>query len=785
MIKEGLYEQIINEEVLENLNELDKEKYIIDKEKLDNEEARAILAQYIESVIRKALNYVRDKAKEDNEKLLKQIEACNKIVYILSEVSNEDDIKKYKISENGEMLTALYSKINNKRAISKEKAIRPVTPISQSSLFTGATMEPNMLSELNKEILSCDSIDLLVSFVKWSGIRCLIESLEEAALNGKKIRIITTSYMGATDEKAIYELAKLPNIEIKISYDTERTRLHAKAYMFKRNTGFTTAYIGSSNISNVALTSGLEWNIKITEQDSFDIVKKFEATFESYWNDGEFVLFTGTDEDKLKLRMALRKENKEVERENNFLFDIKPYSYQKEILERLDAERKLFNKNKNLVIAATGVGKTVISAFDYKNYCKENKGQVNRLLFVVHREEILKQARDTFRAILKNNNFGELMVGGRTPENIDHLFVSIQSLNSKKLFEVTSEDYYDFIIVDEFHHAAAPSYQKLLSYYKPKILLGLTATPERNDEKEIFSYFEDRIGAEIRYGKSGDRSFARMSVMAGVKEDFNEENEVEITKKLRNLFHINSRRLIEFFNKIINEEIDIYNVNNEEKLMMNMMYYTFYNNCPEKENLNSLQEGLERLLKNKNMMAEVKEILKYNYHKLGFVDKRVELGFDCPMDLHCNYTRNQIMAALDYFNGEKKPAFREGVKCFADKKLDVFFITLNKSEKDFSPSTLYEDYAINEKLFHWQSQSTTSVESVTGKRYINHKKENSKIVLFVRENQKDNGITSSYTYLGLAEYKSHMGSKPISITWELQEEIPSWMINKANKSIII
>ena len=292
-----------------------------------------------------------------------------------------------------------------------------------------------MLGELNKEILSCDSIDLLVSFVKWSGIRCIIESLREATINNnKKLRIITTSYMGATDEKAIYELAKLPNIEIKISYDTERTRLHAKAYMFKRNTGFTTAYIGSSNISNVALTSGLEWNIKITEQDSFDIVKKFEATFESYWNDGEFVLFTGTDEDKLKLRMALRKENKEVERENNFLFDIKPYSYQKEILERLDAERKLFNKNKNLVIAATGVGKTVISAFDYKNYCEENKGQVNRLLFVVHREEILKQARDTFRAILKNNNFGELMVGGRTPENIDHLFVSIQSLNSKKLF---------------------------------------------------------------------------------------------------------------------------------------------------------------------------------------------------------------------------------------------------------------------------------------------------------------------------------------------------------------
>ena len=1054
MIKEGLYEQIINEEVINNLNGLNKDDYIIDTEKIDNEEARALLSQYIESVIRRSLNYVRDKAKEDNEKLLKQIEACNKIINILSEVSNEDDIKKYRIDENGEMLTALYSKINNKRALSKEKAVRPVTSLSQSSLFTGAALEPNMLGELNKEILSCDSIDLLVSFVKWSGIRCLIESLREAALNGKKIRIITTSYMGATDEKAIYELAELPNTEVKISYDTERTRLHAKAYMFKRETGFTTAYIGSSNISNAALTSGLEWNIKITEQDSFDIVKKFEATFESYWNDGEFVSFKGTDEDKLMLKRALRKEKVVEENEFNFVFDIKPFSYQKEILERLDAERKLFNKYRNLVIAATGVGKTVISAFDYKNFCNENKGKANRLLFVVHREEILKQARDTFRAVLKNNNFGELMVGGRTPESFDHLFVSIQSLNSKKLYELTTKDYFDFIIVDEFHHAAAPSYQKLLSYYKPNILLGLTATPERSDEKEIFSYFEDRISAEIRlpeaidrkllspfqyfavtddidlskvkwsrkgydtkelsnlytssdirvtqivnslnkyitdinstiglgfcvsiehakfmaarfnefnipaialtsessleernrakeslvngkikfifvvdlynegvdipevntilflrptesltvflqqlgrglrlsegkdcltvldfvgqahrnynfeekfraligksnrsvkdniengfltlpkgcyvqlekqakeyilrnikslnnnkarlislisnfknesfeeltlenflnyyglslidfYGKSGNRSFNRMAQLAGVRDDFAEVDEIEITKKLRNLFHINSRRLIKFMVDIIDGQIDLYGVKGEEELMLNMMYYTFYNNEPVKEGLNSLEEGLEKILENKIMMSEVKEILSYNYHHLSFVDKKVELDFNCPLDLHCEYTRDQIMAALDYFNGDGKPAFREGVKYFADKELDVFFITLNKSEKDFSPSTLYEDYAINESLFHWQSQSTTSVESTTGQRYINHKKIGSKVALFVRETQKRDGLTTPYTYLGLAEYRSHTGSKPISFVWELQEEIPSWLINKANKSIII
>lgn len=411
-MKQGLYEQIINTKILEELDGINKENFIIDKENIDNEEAKVLLSQYIESVIRRSLNYIRDKEKEKDYKLLRQIEACNKIINILSEISDEEDIKKYKIDENGEILTALYSKINNKRTLTKEKAIRPVTPLSQSSLFTGASLEPNMLSELNKEILSCDSIDLLVSFVKWSGIRCLMDSLEEATQGGKKLRIITTSYMGATDFKAINELSKLPNTEIKISYDTERTRLHAKAYMFKRDTGFTTAYIGSSNLSNAALTSGLEWNIKITEQDSFDIVRKFEATFESYWNDSEFISYKGSDEDKIRLKRSLRNELKTEENDFNFTFDIRPYSYQKEILDKLKVEREIFNKNRNLVIAATGVGKTVISAFDYKNYCNDNKGKANRLLFVVHREEILKQARDTFRAILKNNNFGDLMVGG-------------------------------------------------------------------------------------------------------------------------------------------------------------------------------------------------------------------------------------------------------------------------------------------------------------------------------------------------------------------------------------
>ena len=138
-MKEGLYEQVINKEILQQLENIEQENFIIDKDKIDKEEAKAILSQYISQVIRKSLNYIRDKEKEDSEKLIKQIQACNDIINILSQVSNEEDIKKYEIDKNGEMLNALYSKINNKRAINNKAAIRPITPLSQSYRFRSRT----------------------------------------------------------------------------------------------------------------------------------------------------------------------------------------------------------------------------------------------------------------------------------------------------------------------------------------------------------------------------------------------------------------------------------------------------------------------------------------------------------------------------------------------------------------------------------------------------------------------------------------------------------------------
>lgn len=419
-------------------------------------------------IVQKSLDYLKE-----TDGLSGQIQLCNNLISIMAEATGETVLKDMSVEMGAEMLLALLDKQNSNYAFTeKAKVPRPVTSIAQSSLFTGAVREPSMFEELKREIASSDGIDMLVSFIKWSGLRLIIDELKEFTQKGKQLRIITTSYMGATDVKAIEELRKLPNTKIKVSYDTKRTRLHAKTYIFYRETGYSTAYVGSSNLSNAAISSGLEWNVKVTEKDLPTTMGKIAATFETYWNDKEFSPYCNGDVDVLA--KALRSEQIVAENGPGYYFEIRPYPYQQEILDKLEAERQVRNRWRNLVVAATGTGKTVISAFDYKRFKASNPGKTCNLLFIAHREEILKQSLDCFRGVLKDYNFGELFVGRYQPTSLNHLFMSVQTFNAKAFDPFTSPDFYDYIVVDEFHHAAAPTYQKLLAYYHPKILLGLS-----------------------------------------------------------------------------------------------------------------------------------------------------------------------------------------------------------------------------------------------------------------------------------------------------------------------
>ena len=401
MLHPGLYEQVINNALTGELAEIPEARKSVAP--IDKAEASKVLAQYLADVVQKGLDNVLDNGGD----ISAQIGLTNQIVDLIQHTTKEADFAALGVDRRAEQLLALLRETDPRLAVGKTAADieRPETSIAQSSLFTGAVHEPQMFTELKKEIVSADRIDMLVSFIKWSGLRLIMDELREFTQNGGELRIITTSYMGATDVKAIEELRQLPNTQIKVSYNTKTTRLHAKAYIFYRNTGFTTAYVGSSNLSNAALTSGLEWNTKVTKRDLPETIDKIAATFEYYWNDREFEYYDEGQKERLARALKAEKyfdtNNAEV-----YTMDIHPYSYQQEILDKLEAERTVRGYTRNLVVAATGTGKTVISALDYKCFRKQNPDKPCRLLFVAHREEILKQSLYTFRAVLKDANFG-------------------------------------------------------------------------------------------------------------------------------------------------------------------------------------------------------------------------------------------------------------------------------------------------------------------------------------------------------------------------------------------
>ncbi|MFY0664212.1 MAG: DEAD/DEAH box helicase family protein, partial [Natronospirillum sp.] len=513
MQQTGIYEQLITQ-LIET--QLDRERFYIGERELDGSEASVWLSRFLSHILHYAISTVP----HGDDQLNKQIELSNQLLMWLKDhIQDKDFIEENLLNSRGKILTALYEYENPVSADLKQyiEDIFPLTGLTQSELFCGSNAGLSLESELKREILSADKIYWLVSFIKWAGIRIFRKELEEFSASGRELKIITTSYMGATDAKAVEYLASLPNTEVKLSYNSEQERLHAKSYLFLRNTGYHTGYIGSSNLSHSALTNGLEWNLKITSQEIPHIINKSLRTFETYWASNDFEHFTGDFTSVEKLKRALNQQRTDNDAPTLHFFDITPFPHQSEILEQLSVERSVHKRFRNLVVAATGTGKTLISAFDFLHFLKEKPNA--KLLFVAHREEILKQARAAFRGVLRNGSFGELWVGGHTPEHYRQIFVSIQTFNNQLDQLKLTPDYYDYIVIDEVHHIAANSYRAVLNHFTPDILLGLTATPERHDGSDILNDFGGVIAAEIRLPEAINRRHLCPFQYFGIDDD--------------------------------------------------------------------------------------------------------------------------------------------------------------------------------------------------------------------------------------------------------------------------
>ncbi len=480
----GLYDQLITDALAERIQAAGGAAQI---DELAAGEATAPLLDLMASTLSRLLESFTT---DPRDSLLKQLELVNGVLtHLRSQASGEVR----------DAITLPQRPARRLRAIRAggEEARLPETGLAAPWLFTAAKASPSLYHEIQREAADCDQIDILVSFITVSGVRKLLDVLQRvtapdaSGVGRTRIRVLTTTYTGATEQAALDMLARLTGCAVKISLDGRRTRLHAKAWIFHRATGFGAAYIGSANLSGAALLGGLEWTVKLTEHTQRVIYDRAKAHFETLWEDSEFTRYDPDDaECSRTLARALSNESSRSDGGMPVLFDISAKQYQTDILEQLAFERE-HGRTRNLLVAATGTGKTVMAALDYKAQVAST-GSRPRLLFVAHREELLSQALQTYRAVLRDYSFGSLLVGGQQPESFDHLFASIQSLTSQRIVERFGASHWHTVVIDECHRIAAPQFDALARSVQPKLLLGLTATPERTDGVPIATYFDSR-----------------------------------------------------------------------------------------------------------------------------------------------------------------------------------------------------------------------------------------------------------------------------------------------------
>ncbi|MFK7930259.1 MAG: DUF3427 domain-containing protein [Myxococcota bacterium] len=944
-----------------------------------------------------------------NERPQSQIRLVNQLLTVIESHTKGFDASEDNLTD--QLLTA----------IGAQPPPRPQLPLSESGLYVNANRERSLDVALRLEAASADRIDLICAFLFWQGYRHLRPVLHRHLDAGKSLRVLTTTYSGMTQAKVLDDLVER-GAEVRVSYESGGTRLHAKSWIFHRNSGYSTAFVGSSNLSHTALTAGREWNVRLSQIENRAVLGQLQAAFDNHWSEEDFEVY-----DPHIFRETLHAERPRGVL--NAVFKLRPRTFQKVILERVNTERVAHDRHRNLVVAATGTGKTVVAALDYARLCAA-AGRRLKLLFVAHRKEILTQSRDTFRHAVSDGSFAELYVDGMRPLDWTHVFASVQSLRHVDLAD-WDPAHFDVIIVDEFHHAAADTYRRLLDYFKPQELLGLTATPERADGRSVLEWFDGRIASELRIWDAIDRGLlapfqyfavadntdlrevwkrgkydlsalqdlytghdirahlvvealrkhvydptqmralafcvgvdhaafmCEVFTKAGIPsatitgatkpverarflrqlrdgdlaclltvDVFNEgvdipeidtvlflrptESSTVFLQQLgRGLRHHEGKRCVTVLDFVgvaherfryvdrfraivgpigrralakqveedfpflpsgciiqldrVSKEIILNNIASRMKLDRRSLAAELRDSgettlagflrsaeiepvelyrsgrtfselkriaglpCdqagPEEAQISrgigrllhvddpvrlngwrgwldgdDLSSALKRMLlatllggeamdlgaaerclrEHTALLHELRQLLDWLADRVTHMTLPFVHPAKLALQVHGTYRLNEIMAALGDVRKGRLYIPREGVHFDKYSRCNLLFVTLQKDEEDYSPTTMYADYAIGPDRFHWQSQSGTRAKDVKGQRHVRHVEEAITPLLFVRERKKDDrNETMPYTFLGPVQCTTWEGERPMNIEWTLEHEMPAETLRMA------
>jgi superfamily II DNA or RNA helicase/HKD family nuclease len=1046
----GLYDTLITNGLEQRIQRAERGGQSATRGKLDPAEAPATLASYLAELLEERLA-----GSDEGER----IDVANAVIDFvdarLSGVPDQGALLHidHVVASEKPILQLVQSR--DRSGLASRTIRRPEVPLGQSDLLINGRGEPNLIRSLASEVDSADRIRIIVSFIKWSGLVLILPELEKAIQRGALVEVLTTTYLAASDQRAINALVEA-GANVRISYDGRGTRLHAKAWLFDRKTGFHTGYIGSSNMSVQAMSEGMEWNVRLSEKETPHLLNKFRATFDAYWQDpaNGFEPYDPAlrpaDMERLRVGLQINAMDGYSHRDELSPFDLNPYRFQEEMLDDLRREREVYHRYRNLVVAATGTGKTIVAAFDYRRLAEERRwsstpGRFPRLLFVAHRKEILTQSRRVFRQVLKDVNFGELLVDGQEPATGDHVFASIQSLSAGDRLVDLRPDFYDVVIVDEFHHAAADTWNRFLTHVKPKILLGLTATPERPDGQDVTEWFDGRIATELRlwealerdllvpfhyfavgsddldfsrarwnsgryntedlediytgndlimrwafreithkvtdpkqmkalfftsgvrhaayvarelnrvgiaavalnaqtrreersravrdlregvlqaivtvdlfnegvdipevdtvvmlrptesgtvflqqlgrglrktptksfltvldfiglqrkefrydvrfraltgvgrrrlekaiaqgfpylpagafiqldevasrlvmenikaalpttkkaiaadirqhaaqssaveyrlaryladsgldlvdvYGSS-NRSWTELARLAGLATAPPTDDDSRLLKRVATMLHIDDQPRLDAYRRLLTEPDYARSLSDaspmEQRLAL-MLYHSIWPRIQHR----SVEEGLLAAQNVRCFREELLQAWEVTADRFTHVTRPIGDGFDgVPLSLHARYSRAEMLTAVGHGTMEKSPYDnREGVIQAKDLSADVFNVTWQKVEGRYSPHTMYRDYAMTDRLIHWQSQHADREASTKIQRYIHHAQNDHRILLFARETPDWEFGTRPYLFLGTAQYVRHEGERPVSFVWRLDEPLPT------------